>query len=286
MFDQLSFIKNKLDNLKHFSESLFEIAKSLLCINGGHVTIVKLILPNDKIFLMPIEIRDNSEKFLIWSMVADEVKRTGAKAILVISEVWVGPEDPKLPVRPSESPDRTEGLELTVVSDRGEEFLFFCPFERIDGSIVLGETIYSDKGHAFFLEPIRKVWGLSKKAKITLKKYKISRNSPCPCRSGKKFKKCCESISEEEDYLKKALKLYKQGDYEEAEKYFRKHLTKYITWYNEHAIPFLLTDPLNAEEFLLMDIDAISANVIYIVKCLLGQKKMKILYPLLIKLPI
>ena len=33
-----------------------------------------------------------------------------------------------------------------------------------------------------------------KSKKMNLRKLKISRNSPCPCNSGKKFKKCCGSV--------------------------------------------------------------------------------------------
>ena len=223
---------------------------------------------------MELRPQDRSEKYLIWSKVADEVKRNGAKAIIAISEAWLGKQDPKFPDPPAgESPDQNEALHLCAASADGVEFSYICHFKRIDGSIVFGETdIIEDKKASLFLEPIRKAWGISEKPRIIINKYKIGRNYPCPCRSGKKYKNCCAS-SFDKNLSENGLALYKNRSFSEAEEAFRHDLTQYIIWYYEHTIPYLLHDPLNADQILLMDIEAITAIVYFIANCLHYQNK-------------
>lgn len=165
-----------------------------------------------------------------------------------------------------------EALQLYAASASGEDFCYICNFERVDGSIIFEETSIIENKCAFFLEPVRNAWGISKKPRIIIEKYRIERNSPCPCRSGKKYKNCCAS-SFDNNKLEKALSLYNKGDFVEAEQAFRNHLTQYIIWHNEHTMPFFLHDPLNAKELLLLDIDAVTELINFITNCLHFQNK-------------
>lgn len=274
-----SLIKTSLNektqprNLKDFANLIFEWGKHILEVDGHHITLVFFIFPDYSISLMELRPEDRSEKYLMWSKVAEEIKRNGAKAILAISEAWIAPQDQQFPYRPAgESPDKAEALDLCAASNSGEEISFICRFKRIDSKIVFGKTNIIEGKNAFFLEPVRRVWGISEKQRITLNKYKIGRNSPCPCRSGRKFKNCCAS-SFDKNQLIKALSLYKNGDFLNAEKYFRHHLTQYIIWHHEHTIPFILHDPLNASELFNLDIDAVIEIITFIANCLYHQNK-------------
>jgi len=110
--------------------------------------------------------------------------------------------------------------------------------------------------------------------KLAHKKYKIERNSPCPCGSGRKFKKCCaQHLHLSPKLYDKAINFLKVKDYEKAEVFFRAHLTQYIIWHHEHTIPFHNDHPSEAELLLLIDIEAIMAFIFQLVKCLYHQKK-------------
>ncbi len=260
-------------NLKELAKIFFEWGKHILEVDGHHISLVVFISPDYSMSFMELRPEDRSEKYLMWSKVAEEIKRNGAKTILAISEAWVAPQDQQFCYRPAEeSPNRTEGLHLCAASANGEEFSFVCRFKRIDGRIIFDETNIIEGKNSFFLEPVRRVWGIAEKPQITLRRYKINRNSVCPCRSGKKFKNCCES-SFDKNQLKKALSLYKNGNFKEAEKSFRHHLTQYIIWHYEHTIPFILHDPLNASELFKLDIDAMSEIISFIANCLYHQDR-------------
>lgn len=110
--------------------------------------------------------------------------------------------------------------------------------------------------------------------KYILKKYKIERNSPCPCGSGRKFKKCCAQYLDLSPKLyDKAIDFLKVKKYEKAEVFFRAHLTQYIIWYHEHTVPFHNARPSEADSLLLIDIKAVMSFVFQIVGCLYHQKK-------------
>ena len=111
--------------------------------------------------------------------------------------------------------------------------------------------------------------------KYTLKKYKIERNSPCPCGSGRKFKKCCAQYLHLSPKLyDKAINLLKVKKYEKAEVFFRAHLTQYIIWYHEHTVPFHNARPSEADSLLLIDIKAVMAFVFQIVGAYIIKKRL------------
>ena len=108
--------------------------------------------------------------------------------------------------------------------------------------------------------------------KPTLKKYKIERNSPCPCGSGRKFKKCCAQHLGT-NLKDKAFDFFERGNYSKAETAYRAFLTQYIIWYHEHTVPFHNACPSEADFLLLVDIEAVMEIVFQIANCLYHQKK-------------
>ena len=110
--------------------------------------------------------------------------------------------------------------------------------------------------------------------KYILKKYKIERNSPCPCGSGRKFKKCCaQHLPFGQKLNEKAYNFLNEKNYEKAETVFRAFLTQYIVWYHEHTVPFRKACPREADSLLLIDIEAVMATILQITRCLYHQKK-------------
>lgn len=269
-------VKRKPSSIREHAEKLFEFAKDLLRADGYHITMAILILSSGRWRFMEVAPEDQSDKYMLWSQLALEVERYGVVGIIVISEAWMAKFDPRYPFRaPSESPDRREVLQLMAASSDGDEFSLTCRFERKDGAIEFDETVKSVGPEAFYLEPVRRVWGTHRKRKVgkkALRRWKIDRNSPCPCGSGRKYKKCC-SLTLNTDLKDKAFKLYDEKNYEEAERGFRAFLTQYIIWYHEHTLPLLKDDPEAAAEILMVDTEAIATIVEYIATCLYYQKK-------------
>lgn len=56
---------------------------------------------------------------------------------------------------------------------------------------------------------------------------KIGRNAPCPCGSGKKYKKCCENKLHMEEVKDKAVDYMNQGRFEDAEQVLTQLFNKY-----------------------------------------------------------
>lgn len=118
--------------------------------------------------------------------------------------------------------------------------------------------------------------------KFHYSKWKIERNSLCPCRSGKKYKKCC-ALNIDTDLKDKAYDYYKKGDYATAEIAFRVFLTQYISWYHEHTVPFYRQKPEKAEGLLIIDIQAVIEALNFIESCLYKQGKKAEIFPFLIR---
>jgi len=117
--------------------------------------------------------------------------------------------------------------------------------------------------------------------KKILSKYKIGRNDACLCGSGKKYKRCCQTLIEEReknfrnapDYSNVAKDFFKKGNFIEAEKFYRASLTQYIIWYYEHTVPFMKGAPDAAKDLFSTDIEAINEIADSLVRTLYSQKK-------------
>lgn len=100
-----------------------------------------------------------------------------------------------------------------------------------------------------------------------IKPYTVSRNALCPCRSGKKYKHCCADTINT-NLKDKYSKFYQAGQYTQALSAYRAFLTQYIIWYNQHTVPFVDDKPLEADEILRLDIDALIETLHGIACCL------------------
>lgn len=265
--------KDKAKDLLGFGEVLFEQAKRIFQVDGYLITTAFLILPDKKVMVIQLMPEDREDKYVLYARLASEVERMGANAVIFISENWMAPFDPKFPDRPAiDSPERLEALGLDAISSSGEEFGLACLFKKHNGLIEFEDTVSLDKISSFFLAPVKRVWLKNKlqKVKSVYKKFEVARNSPCPCRSGKKFKKCCSEPLKVNAW-NKARELFDKGEYSEAEVAFRSWLTQYIIWYQEQTVPFLTSDLPEATELLLIDIEAVSEIIDSIINCLVCQ---------------
>jgi tetratricopeptide (TPR) repeat protein len=100
----------------------------------------------------------------------------------------------------------------------------------------------------------------------TLQQCEPSRNVPCPCGSGLKFKKCCHD-GYKDGYRLKATPKYNAGEYKEALVACRRHLCWYILSHRAHTAPFVARAPSEAEELLAIDIAALADLVDLLHSC-------------------
>lgn len=101
---------------------------------------------------------------------------------------------------------------------------------------------------------------------LNSKKSEIKRNQSCLCGSGFKFKKCCGPELKDPDY-EGAYKTYEEGRYNDALKIGRANLSKYLTWYYEHTLPFLEKNSRKADSLLNLDIGALSELIGFLMFC-------------------
>lgn len=155
--------KDDPDRLRVFAKTILEIAKRILLADKALVPFVFLLLPSKQCNLIRLQFDDRTEKYLIWSAVAADVERTGATAIVTVAESWFAPFDESNPLRPAgELPERKELISVDAISEAGEEISMLQFFERTGEQIQLGDLVSEFRGHAYYLDPIRRVW--SKKA--------------------------------------------------------------------------------------------------------------------------
>src|SRR5439155_4363061 len=93
-----------------------------------------------------------------------------------------------------------------------------------------------------------------------IEEYAPERNEPCPCGSGKKFKKCCQT-NYGQGRNTNARQKYNQGLYEEALVACRSQLCWYVLCHKAHTIPFLRSGAKEAFDLLTIDIEALASLV-------------------------
>jgi tetratricopeptide (TPR) repeat protein len=99
-----------------------------------------------------------------------------------------------------------------------------------------------------------------------LERYEPGPKMPCLCGSGQKFKKCC-SGEYQSNAKDGATEAYNAGEYSEALKKCRLHLTWYILCHKAHTIPFLESETKEAEELFEVDIKALAYQVNLLMSC-------------------
>ncbi|HEY4272961.1 MAG TPA: SEC-C metal-binding domain-containing protein [Candidatus Udaeobacter sp.] len=93
-----------------------------------------------------------------------------------------------------------------------------------------------------------------------IEEYAPERNEPCPCGSGKKFKKCCQA-NYRQGHNTNARQKYNQGLYEEALVACRSHLCWYVLCHRAHTVPFLRSATKEAFDLLTIDTEALASLV-------------------------
>jgi hypothetical protein len=141
----------------------FERAKVVLATDGYHIPMATLVMPDGSDEMMALKFDDRQAIYVLMYRLARHVQETGATAILVISEFWVGSRDDVTKgIKPSESLTRREALQVQVASAECQLRTYSTLFWRDNkGKIAFGETLIADSApdeHWGYLEPIHQVW--------------------------------------------------------------------------------------------------------------------------------
>ena len=254
------------------AKTLFQFAKNVLSADGHHGPMAILGYPDGSRHHIPLEMEDRAAKHLIFRQLATYISKTGADSVILINEAWVGtPEDMARGLYPVDSPSRREALQLVAANNSGQLFQYTVLFHKDEkGEIVFGDEMVSE-GEPNFLQPILSAW-FGKKYRIpifekTKDTYRIEKTDLCPCKSGNRFENCCEAMMPT-NAKKRPFELLLAQKYDEALIAYRAFLTQYIIWYNEHTVPLVKNEPLEADDLLRIDIDAVIGTVSGIADCL------------------
>lgn len=298
----------KTKNFRKLCIHLFENAKHLFLIDGFHVSICILLLPDGHILPIPINTEDRAEKYLMWQHLAKRVEMVGANRILAIGEAWHSPFDREHPkVFAADSPDRSEVLFLCAASSAGEEISMFSDIIRQSGSLRLGQTQEMTGAMFEFLEPIRHIWIKWKKSKTrktdgkrSVKEVvdassaaqeqdlKIAKelkplvapwiDNPklsCPCGSGNSFSDCCQPVIADPDKEQPE----KKG---RMERTCRAKLSEYIGFVYEHTVLIHRVGPPHLlQPLVITDTAAIVDYANRLALCLRKQHREKEILPFL-----
>ncbi|MCE5278442.1 MAG: hypothetical protein ABFD92_07115 [Planctomycetaceae bacterium] len=152
-------------NLRKTSEWLFECAREIFLVDGYHVPIVFLLLPDRGMLSICLKLDEQIEKYLVWRAIAGDVERTGAEAIIAIGEMWWAPYDAKYPHRQAgQSSERREMLALYALSRDDEAISLKCDIIRSNEGVTLEEVAEENQVSPNFLEPVKRVWFKKKEA--------------------------------------------------------------------------------------------------------------------------
>lgn len=144
--------------LKDVVADLFKVAKLLLEVDGHHITNVFLHLPNRQLTSIQILPENQTDKYLLWVNIANEVKRLGALAVITVAECWFAKYDSRFPERHArDCPDRQEALNVSGITQSGEEFHLTAIIRR-EGSKTFLEEPFAMNDKANFFDPVRRVW--------------------------------------------------------------------------------------------------------------------------------
>ncbi len=102
--------------------------------------------------------------------------------------------------------------------------------------------------------------------KLSLEFHEPSPKQPCLCGSGKKFKKCCGPLYQT-DEKNDCFEKFNKGNYKDALKACRLHITWYILCHRAHTIPWLESESKEAYELLEIDIEALSSSLDLLFNC-------------------
>lgn len=148
--------------LKQSVEFFLKIGKRILEVDDHHNPTLILIDRKRRACIAQTAFEDQDDKYMFWNQLAQEVKRDKITEIIFIVETWLYAFDSKQPFRKAKDvSNKKEALQATGISCKGNEFCITAPFTNIDGKILFEENIETPSIGVSFLEPIKRVWGIS-----------------------------------------------------------------------------------------------------------------------------
>lgn len=147
-------------SLEDMFRSLFDAAQKVFLKDGYHETIAFLFRSGKPCQVLGMRPEEHGEKYLMMRMLADEVQRQGADAVIVLAEAWSAPYDPQKPFqRAASSPEKREYLTAALVTKEEVVREKLCEILRPESGVSLGEVVEFDNPALFSFAPILQVWG-------------------------------------------------------------------------------------------------------------------------------
>lgn len=147
-------------NEEEIAASLFNTARKVFLKDGYHESIHFLFKGRKLVHMFPVRSENQAQKYLLMRMLAHEVKKHGADAVIGLAEVWTAPVDSLKPYqRPVDSPVRKEALVADLVTKHEGPIQFSAIIHRDTDSFTLGETHVLRDFAAFLYAPVYDAWG-------------------------------------------------------------------------------------------------------------------------------
>ncbi|ODT72218.1 MAG: hypothetical protein ABS75_05355 [Pelagibacterium sp. SCN 63-23] len=150
-------------SLDEQQKSLFANARTLLLRDGFHELMCFLFKERHPVGIITLRPDVHGDKYLMMRGLADEVAKTGADGLILMSETWQAPYDPAKPfARAQDSAQRQEWLTSTLAEKHlGRMKQIGARITRPNGGIALGHTVEIAGGYLASLAPIFAVWGIT-----------------------------------------------------------------------------------------------------------------------------
>jgi hypothetical protein len=113
-----------------------------------------------KIKLIPYQIENRAQKYVIMRALANEVIRYGADAVILVNEAWIARADEVGPFQfPAEIPSRLEALTMILARKEGDLLHYQAMINRVNGKPKLGGTELTRNPASFSVAPFYEAWG-------------------------------------------------------------------------------------------------------------------------------
>lgn len=142
-------------------QNLFDTARSMFLTDDHHITIAFLLKGQTPVDMVEWRPDEHGHKYVMAQMLADQVQRVGADAVIMIGEIWMAPYEPEKPfARAFDSPDRIEALVGTLVSKDGDPVRLFAEILRgVDAAGLKSTDTETEIVAPYLFAPVYKVWG-------------------------------------------------------------------------------------------------------------------------------
>lgn len=139
---------------------LFVTARKMFTVDGHHVTIAFLLKGTAIAGMNMLNVEEHGEKYLVMRMLANEVIKHGADAVIIIGEAWLARFDASNPYRRAvDSPEKSEFLTGTLVSKTGDPVQLHAQIIRENNVVTLAETKTFRNQAQIAFAPIYTAWG-------------------------------------------------------------------------------------------------------------------------------